>query len=198
MGDPLPNGICFWDQTIVSDQRAESLGLPKESIRDLFISYYQQGGIGKYHSIVDFYDRGLPTTAVPRDMANKLFAEMEQSARIDPQMITLISSLKHWYKIGLLSNFPKGLEEYLIDRFHIHHLFDSVVSSYNIQIRKPSLDAFHYSAKDLGVATQQCVFIDDVEKNVLAAQETGMKGLVFSGREELQKQLSVVLGRHIE
>lgn len=189
--------MCFWDPSIMSEERAKSLGLPPESIRELFNEYYRQGGIGKYHSMLDFYDRGAPDTALSRAEANRLFTENEQSAHIDPHMIALLTRLKEWYKIGLLSNFPKGLEEYLIDRFHIHHLFDSVVSSYNIRQRKPVVDVYHFSAKDLGVTTEQCIFIDDREKNVRAAEEAGMKGIVFTGRKELEVELEKLLGRSL-
>ncbi|MFA6473675.1 MAG: HAD family phosphatase [Patescibacteria group bacterium] len=186
--------ICFWDDETMSPKRAQSLNLPKDSIHDLFFEYLREGGDGKYHSALDFYDRAKPQTPISREVFEQLFTEWDSTSHIDEEMVRLIKKLKRTYKIGLLSNFTKGLEEYLIDRFHMHRLFDSIVSSYNLKMRKPILDVYHYSAKDLGVQPEECLFIDDIEKNVQAARQIGMQGIAFTNLEKLKEQLLGILG----
>lgn len=185
--------MCFWDTTVMSAERSQSLGLPDDTIQNIIFEYLREGGEGRYHSMLDFFDRAHPKTPLAREVADQLFTEWENSAYIDQEMIDLIRQLKQNYKIGLLSNFPKGLEEYLIGRFHIHDLFDSVVSSYNIQMRKPKLDVYHYSANDLKVTPDGCVFVDDIEKNVRAAEQVGMKGIVFTRVGALRQEIKQVL-----
>jgi beta-phosphoglucomutase-like phosphatase (HAD superfamily) len=56
-------------------------------------------------------------------------------------------------------------------------LFDTVVISGECGMRKPDEAIFLHTAKGLGLAPRQCVFIDDLEANVAAAAACGMTGV---------------------
>jgi HAD superfamily hydrolase (TIGR01509 family) len=189
--------ICFWSDESLSHERALSHGLPGDSLQRIFREYLRVGGVGTYHSMQDYYERGNPQTPVSREIAEQVFNEWDATAQVDQRMVGLITALKIKYKIGLLSNFSKGLEEYLVDRFGIHHLFDSIVSSYNIKMRKPDLDIYHHSANDLGVKAANCIFVDDKERNVVAAKQAGMQGIVFKNFDDLIPQLEAMLGMKV-
>jgi putative hydrolase of the HAD superfamily len=81
-----------------------------------------------------------------------------------------------------------------LERFHIDHLFDAVVSSYDIQKKKPSPDAYQYVSNQIVLKPEECLFIDDSEKNVIAAKEIGMQGLIFRTFEDFKEQLENILG----
>lgn len=57
-------------------------------------------------------------------------------------------------------------------------LFDVALESCTIGIRKPELSIYRLACERLGADPTECVFVDDTEDNVLAAEELGMRGLV--------------------
>jgi putative hydrolase of the HAD superfamily len=56
-------------------------------------------------------------------------------------------------------------------------LFDAVVISGEVGMRKPEPRIFRHAVSLLGVSPAECVFIDDVQANVEAAIACGMTGL---------------------
>jgi putative hydrolase of the HAD superfamily len=74
---------------------------------------------------------------------------------------------------GLLSN--SWGNEYPRARFA--ELFDAVVISCEVGMRKPDAEIFRHAADALGLAPAECVFIDDIEHNVKAAEAVGMVGV---------------------
>ncbi len=185
--------ICFWKTGGMGEVRSLALGLPRETIGTLIWDYLAAARDGTYHSVQDYFARAKPVSPVGVDIVAEVYDEMEASAAVDPRMVEFIASLRPRYKVALLSNFPKGLEDYLTERFHIDHLFDAVVSSYNIRMAKPAPDAYRYAAGQIGLRPEECLFVDDSEKNVLASTETGMRGVVYTGFEDCVARIREVI-----
>jgi len=78
------------------------------------------------------------------------------------------------FRTGLLSN-SWGCDEY--PRADFPGLFDAVVISGECGMRKPEQAIFLHAAKCIGLAPEQCVFIDDMEPNIAAATACGMTGV---------------------
>jgi putative hydrolase of the HAD superfamily len=56
-------------------------------------------------------------------------------------------------------------------------LFDAVVISSEVGLRKPDERIFRYAAAALGLDPVECVFVDDIEHNIRAAEGVGMVGV---------------------
>lgn len=56
-------------------------------------------------------------------------------------------------------------------------LFDAVVISHEVGMRKPEARIFAHTAQILGVPPADCVFIDDIAANIAAAEAAGMTGI---------------------
>jgi epoxide hydrolase-like predicted phosphatase len=56
-------------------------------------------------------------------------------------------------------------------------LFDVVVISGEVGMRKPEARIFHLVAERLGLEPSQCVFVDDLAPNIRGAAEVGMVGV---------------------
>jgi putative hydrolase of the HAD superfamily len=103
-------------------------------------------------------------------MLTRMFSQM---APVEP-MYELLRSLRNGGVLtGLLSN--SWGNDYPRDLFT--GVFDSVVISSEVGMRKPEERIFRHALADLGLAPDQCVFIDDIEANVEAARALGMVGL---------------------
>ena len=58
-------------------------------------------------------------------------------------------------------------------------LFDVVVDSSKVGLRKPDKRIYELTASLLNVDVNQCLMIDDLEHNVTGAKNAGMEGLLF-------------------
>jgi nitrite reductase/ring-hydroxylating ferredoxin subunit/FMN phosphatase YigB (HAD superfamily) len=56
----------------------------------------------------------------------------------------------------------------------LRHHFAGLVDSVDLGVRKPAAGAYVAAAAALGLATDQCLFIDDLSVNVVAARSAGM------------------------
>jgi len=56
-------------------------------------------------------------------------------------------------------------------------LFDAVVISSEVGLRKPDERIFRHAAAALGLDPVECVFVDDIEHNIRAAEGVGMVGV---------------------
>ena len=77
-------------------------------------------------------------------------------------------------------------------------LFDQVVISGEVGLRKPDPAIFHHALGLLGLPPHECAFIDDIEHNVRAAERLGIVGVhhVDAGSTvaRLEELLGVSLG----
>jgi putative hydrolase of the HAD superfamily len=60
-------------------------------------------------------------------------------------------------------------------------LFDVVVDSHEVGLRKPEPAIYALTCDRLGVAPERCVFVDDHPGNVAAAEAVGMAGVLVRG-----------------
>ncbi|MFG1703583.1 HAD family hydrolase [Nonomuraea sp. M3C6] len=111
---------------------------------------------------------GVPPVA--EGLLERMFAGFE---RVDAMYDMLRDVRTHGVKTCLLSNswsnrYPRdGWDE----------IFDAVVISGEVGMRKPEPRIFHHALGRIGLSGEECVFIDDIEANILAARALGIAGI---------------------
>ncbi len=109
-----------------------------------------------------------------------------------PAMYDTIRALRGaGFSTALLSN-SWGCEEY--PRADFPALFDAVIISAEVGMRKPEEGIFLYAAQALGLEPRECVFIDDIEANINAAVACGMTGVLHTDAEATAAALQDLLG----
>jgi epoxide hydrolase-like predicted phosphatase len=109
-----------------------------------------------------------------------------------PAMYHTIRTLRRrGFSTALLSN-SWGCREY--PRADFPALFDSVVISGEIGMRKPEEEIFLHAARTLGLEPEECVFIDDIGANIAAAQACGMTGVHHTDAATTAAALQDLLG----
>jgi epoxide hydrolase-like predicted phosphatase len=108
-----------------------------------------------------------------------LHEQWRQSWGLIEENIALIRALRPPYRVGILSNADLSLEERMRDGLGIRHLFDDVISSAVVGMAKPEPRIYQLAAERLRLPAEECAFIDDLERNVLAAREAGMAAIHF-------------------
>jgi putative hydrolase of the HAD superfamily len=104
-----------------------------------------------------------------------LLAKMFAATALETAMLDLIRALRQaGLRTALLSNSWGSLE---YPRHLFPDLFDVVVISAEVGMRKPEERIFRHTAALLGLEPAECVFIDDVAANIAAAEAIGLIGL---------------------
>jgi len=95
------------------------------------------------------------------------------------ETVTLLRALRGAYRLGVLSNADRTLRERLGHGLKILDLFDDVVCSAEVGCAKPDPAIYALACQRLGLPASACVFVDDLEANVMAATAAGMRGLLY-------------------
>ena len=133
------------------------------------------------------------TGASQQDILGEILTARKISTR-NKKLLSEITNLKNEYKIGLLSNIGERIFEVYFTPEERSNYFDSITLSYQEKIAKPDPRIYKLAAKRLGVGLDECVFVDDKESNVRAAEKLGMKGIVYRDFEYFMQQLNGILG----
>ncbi|WP_418960865.1 HAD family hydrolase [Streptomyces tritici] len=106
----------------------------------------------------------------PVGVLDRLFAGM----RPDPAMFALAGELRDLgVRVALLSNSWGNT----YPREQIDGLFDPVVISGEVGLRKPLAPIYELTLDRLGLPADRVLFVDDAEPNVLGARAVGMRAL---------------------
>lgn len=137
------------------------------------IRRYETGEVSFTHDFVDLIEkRSFP-----------LFKE------IKPEMRNLILSLKKAYKTAALSNTIKPHKDYMLEHYPLKEMFDYLFFSCEMGMRKPEPEIYTTALDKMNVKPENVIFIDDMKRNVDAAKENGINGILFCSPYALKKNL---------
>ena len=104
----------------------------------------------------------------------------------DKDAKSVLQILHEKYKLGVVSNFaiPECVDE-LLKTHSLDALFDVVVVSAAINMRKPSPEIFKSTLKTLGVSASDTIFVGDtIDADIEGAKAVGMKAVYIERRCE--------------
>ncbi len=115
----------------------------------------------------------------------------------DPAMIEAVRAIRAaGRRTGLLSN---SWGHALYRDVDLSELFDVLVISGEVGMRKPEPEIYALAAERIGLAPEQCVFVDDLGGNLKPARALGMHTIRHHSARgtlpELERWLGVVLRR---
>jgi len=103
--------------------------------------------------------------------ARSLFASFSSALR--PDMIEVAKRCAQTFKTGLLTNnFVSPIRD--SGHAHVLDLFDVVIESSAIGVRKPDPRFYLLACEELGIEPPQAVFLDDLGVNLKPARQLGM------------------------
>ena len=173
--------------------RAE--GLDPDTVRDRFmqdraardlLGELEEGRIGN----AEFEQRFAPMLGVSEyeGLIARLFSGMQH----DEAMFDAVAAARRaGVRTGLVSN-SWGEEGY--DRSRFGELFDVLVISGEIGIRKPAPEIYALAAERLGRPPERCVFVDDLPGNLKPARAIGMATVHHRSAEQTIAELEELLG----
>jgi len=122
----------------------------------------------------------------PAGVLDRLFAQM----RPDPEMFALVEDLRALgIRVGLLSN--SWGNTYPRDR--LEALFDPVVISGEVGLRKPLASIYEHALRKVGLPPGRVLFVDDAEPNICGARAVGMRALLHTQHRRTRAALAVLI-----
>jgi len=150
-------------------------------------------------------DNGEITTSEAIDtIASKSSLNKEEIAHIfnlrtdlmfplDPNVRLLPELKKRGFMLYYLSNFPMDIFEEISTGYYFFKHFDGGLISAEAKFSKPDSRIYKILLKRYSLIPKECLFIDDIEMNVRAAEALGMNGLVTHGSLEISKEIEKAL-----
>jgi len=187
-------GGVLWDMRWdISRTLEQEHGLRERAILETFYGseLYRslEVGVGERQAWLDASHRQLEELA-GRPLP-QLYAHWRERQHLIAPNIDLIRRLRSRYRTAVLSNADRSLSRNLRD-LGIADLFDEIVCSADLGMAKPDPRTYAAAAGRLQLDAGACVFIDDLETNVAAARDAGMRGVhfrVYAG-DDLEAQLA--------
>ena len=179
----------------------KELGLEPGQLMQAFREHYvRQDGEADFHLLetgkiteVEYYRRlgvrvgamgaTTPMPVDPVEVRKKLWG----SIKPNHEMIDTAKRIREHYKVGLLTNNVKewgGWRD-----LYPAELFQVVIDSSEVGIRKPDPAIYRLACERLGVPPGRAAFVDDIETNVEGARALGMTAIRFTTNGEVLDRL---------
>lgn len=101
--------------------------------------------------------------------------------RINPDAVVWLQKLiALGHRPWLLSNAPHHLAD-VVETLPLASLFEGMIFSARLGVAKPERECFAAAWDAMDVAPEEIFFIDDRERNIVAAREYGMTAQLFTG-----------------
>ncbi len=119
------------------------------------------------------------------------------SGSIRKNMVNFLKELKGSYKLGCITNTVNSQDD-LTDKERQSKkeamaLFDHVVESSKVGIRKPNPEIYKMSCLALSVEPKECIYLDDLGINLKPARELGMATIKVVNPEEAIQEVRNLL-----
>lgn len=130
-----------------------------------------------------------PAQPAAADRAAGMLTRMFSGMRVEASMLDVVRTARSaGVRTGLLSN-SWGLD---YERDGWDTLFDAVVISGEVGLRKPDPAIYALAAQRLGLPPEQIVFVDDLRPNVRAAAAAGMVGVQHVDLDTTVSELEIL------
>jgi HAD superfamily hydrolase (TIGR01509 family) len=154
----------------------QGMPLSDEMFRDVFLGRSFVNGKSRAKAVLNF--------DLPDDFENnyreRLFKELNKNLQPMPGIHNLIDALKVPYCVATGSS-PKRLELSLKVAGLSDHFIGNRFTASEVAHGKPAPDLCYYAAKNMNVAPEGCLVIEDSEMGILAARAAGMEVWHFAG-----------------
>jgi putative hydrolase of the HAD superfamily len=182
--------------------RAE--GLPEDALRDSFARDEVAARL-----LVDAEEGRLSDEEFGRRLAARLCAgtdieldpeglleRMNAGLRPEPAMVHATAAIRASGVTTVLVSNSLGRSTYAWCDFD--ELFDHVVISAEVGVRKPSRRIFRLAAERAAVPPERCVTVDDLEQNLVGARRVGMRTILHTDPATTLAELEQVFGIALE
>ena len=123
------------------------------------------------------------------NLRTEVIFPLDQNVKVLPEL------KKQGFRLYFLSNFPADLFKEIKTGYYFFNYFDGGIISAEAKSSKPDSRIYKTLLEKYSLIAEECLFIDDLEINVTAAEAEGMKGMVTFGSLEISREVENTLLR---
>jgi len=183
-------------------------GLPENLIRKINSANHLENAWARFERAeldLDGFDKAFAAEAAAlghhlpgRDVIPLL------SGDVRPEMVEALRRIKTKFRTGCITNNVPSLQvvaesdepEFLYRR-EIVDMFDEMIESSKLGIRKPDPRIYTLMCERLSVAPEECVYLDDLGGNLKPAREMGMITIKVNSGPQAIAELEAVTGMRL-
>jgi len=169
------------------------LGIDENNFREIYYAHRKNYDNGQL-SGSEYWHKILQSCGLEAHEAtiNQLIqADVTSWTQINPAMIQFIeASRREVEKLAIISNMIRDTLTYIKSHFAWLNFFDEQIYSCELGINKPDIRIFDDCLNSLNVSAQECLFVDDSEKNVRGALKSGMQVIHYKSFTQFSQEFS--------
>ncbi len=172
---------------------------------ELLIGAYDEDGDHPWHQVergeMAITDWALAVTALGAEQGIEVdFAPLQAllgELTVHDQVIDRVRSLRtEGYHLGLVTNNVREGSASWRALVPVDELFDVVIDSSEVGMRKPNPAIYHLALERLGgIDPGEAVFLDDAPGNVVGAERAGLRAILFDDPDTALRELDQLLVR---
>jgi putative hydrolase of the HAD superfamily len=180
-------------------------GIPLDAIAAAFVAIHERDGL---HPLHELECGRVSEPEFMADVAAAVGASLGREvgmldftahyfAGLSPNepMIELMAALRgEGYRMALLTNNVREWGPYWRSMAPIDDIFELVVDSAFVGMRKPDRAIYDLTVQRLGVAAHECLFVDDLERNCHAARDAGMRAVRYVSPDQAHADIRSLVG----
>ncbi len=174
-------------------------GLPRDFIRTVNATNPDTNAWAKLErGEVDVETFGSLWSAEARALGHDLDGRLvlqRLAGEIRPRMVAAIRACGKQHKTACLTNnFTRAEAVLSVEVAAVYALFDAVLESRVLGVRKPDPRFYELACESLGVEPDECVFLDDLGVNLKPARTLGMHTIKVTDPDSAISELEALLG----
>jgi epoxide hydrolase-like predicted phosphatase len=165
-----------------------------------FLDRLRRSGLGRDANLgriseTDFAQALGRLDGLDESATEELLAELWDwySGELNIEMADYFQRLRPRYRTAILSNAAAGGCREEERRYGFSAMADVLVYSYEVGIEKPDRRIYEISCERLGIRPSEVVFLDDLEVNVVAARQVGMRAVRFQSTAQAIYEMEACL-----
>jgi putative hydrolase of the HAD superfamily len=183
---------------------ADQMGIEVATIGQAFATFAERAGTHPVHELEcgrmteDAFSAGLQSALLDvtgREIEFTAFTETLWAGLFPNEpMIALMASLRaEGYKMALLTNNVREWEPRWRAMAPIDDIFELVIDSAFVGMRKPEPAIYELTLARLGVPADECLFVDDREDNCAGARAVGMNVVRYLDVDQAATEIRAAL-----
>ena len=180
--------LLDFDKDVILNRFRQKTDLSDQEINKGLALYHQLGFEIGLISPQEFHERLMAELGLkmPFEEFHEIWCDI---FRVITPMVELFHRLREKHRTYILSNTDPLHLPYVLEKFPWLNMFDGRAISYELGVRKPNREFFIKALEKFAENPSGCVYIDDLEENVVAAQDLGIDGILHISSEDTLTKL---------
>lgn len=153
--------------------------------RDLW-ELYRQKQVSKNTLRTERFKRtfetyGIPEREMPLKIGDEYIRLCPEKAQLMPGAKEVLEYLSDKYTLHIITNGFRETQHRKLNQSNIHHFFDLILCSEDVQAHKPDPKIFQEAARRTGANLNQSFYIGDhLETDIMGSKNVGMRAVYFN------------------